>query len=70
MYQYWGWNQHDLVLVLIEHMREKHKYQGCSLGRNKEVEMSDKTLAIVFLLGTLGVAVIASLLFPTMSGLP
>ncbi len=38
--------------------------------RNKEVKMSDKTLAIVFLLGTLGVAVIASLLFPNMSGLP
>jgi hypothetical protein len=32
--------------------------------------MSDKTLAIVFLLGTLAVAVIASLMFPTMSGLP
>jgi hypothetical protein len=32
--------------------------------------MSDKMLLIVFLLGTLAVAVVATLMFPTMTGLP
>jgi hypothetical protein len=32
--------------------------------------MSDKNLAIVFLIGTIGVAILAQILFPNVPGLP
>ena len=32
--------------------------------------MSDKTLAIAFLIGTLCVAVLATVMYPTLQGLP
>jgi hypothetical protein len=54
-------------------LTRKHKYCSCTLmanGPRKEIEMSDKTLAIAFLLGTACLAIIATIMFPELPGLP